>query len=259
MADRGWAMSNNVADYSYHFWKEDGRGVCSAMKNHAYFGTKTSWTMINANRLCQECNNYVTQGNDFRNVKYSLEHLNQIFLSGLEKIVPNAFNQAVDPNAPITTNEKGGGQSHIPVRFDLIDAQAMFAVAGVLHEGAEKYGENNWRLIDIEDHLNHLLTHVYAYLAGDTSDDHLSHAACRAIFALANKLDGEHTVDDYETEPSPEVYVGQIWRNKITDDIATIEDVYVFSETHCVKYEMNFVSNILSFTDFIEAFYRQKY
>lgn len=93
--------------------------------------------------------------------------------------------------APSITNEKGGSQSDIPVRFDLIDAKAMFEMAKVLDAGAKKYGENNWRLIDIKEHLNHLLMHTYAYLSGDESDEHLSHILCRATFALGVDLQGE--------------------------------------------------------------------
>ncbi len=95
----------------------------------------------------------------------------------------NDISAVVSPDAPITINERGGSQSHIPVRFDLIDGKAMFAMAAVLHEGAEKHGEGNWRLISIEDHLNHMLMHAYAYLAGDRTDEHLSHILCRATFA----------------------------------------------------------------------------
>lgn len=94
----------------------------------------------------------------------------------------------VSPNAPMTTNEKGGRQSDIPVRFDLIDGKALFEMAKVLDHGAKKYGENNWRQIDIFDHLNHLLMHTYAYLSGDTTDEHLSHILCRATFALGVEL-----------------------------------------------------------------------
>ena len=99
----------------------------------------------------------------------------------------------VHRNAPITTNDQGGSQSHIPVRFDLIDAKALFATAAVLHEGAEKYGENNWRKIPVEDHLNHLIMHAYAYLSGDRTDDHLSHIICRATFAygVEHEQDGQ--------------------------------------------------------------------
>lgn len=94
----------------------------------------------------------------------------------------------VSPDAPIITNAQGGSQSHVPVRFDLIDGKAMFEMASVLHVGAEKYGEHNWRKISVEDHLNHLIMHAYAYLSGDRTDEHLSHIMCRSMFAQAVEL-----------------------------------------------------------------------
>jgi hypothetical protein len=98
--------------------------------------------------------------------------------------VPQSTVAAVaDPHAPTVTNDQGGSQSLIPVRFDLIDAKALFEVAKVLHEGAEKYGVDNWRKIPVEDHINHNIMHAYAYLSGDRSDEHLSHMTCRSIFA----------------------------------------------------------------------------
>lgn len=90
----------------------------------------------------------------------------------------------VGPDVETTTNALGGSQSDVPVRFDLIDARSMFDLAAVLDHGAKKYGENNWRKIPINDHLNHLIMHAYAYLAGDESDEHLSHILARATFAL---------------------------------------------------------------------------
>lgn len=89
---------------------------------------------------------------------------------------------------PTIQNGLGGKQSKIPYRFDLIDGLALGKIAEVLQEGAEKYGEDNWRLIETRDHLNHLLMHTYAFLCGDNQDDHLSHIACRALFALAVEL-----------------------------------------------------------------------
>lgn len=106
----------------------------------------------------------------------------------------------VSPDAPTTTNERGGSQSDIPVRFDLIDAKALFEMAKVLDHGARKYGADNWRLIEIKDHLNHALMHIYAWLAGDRTDDHLSHALCRITFALGVSLQGE----DYQPPTKPE-------------------------------------------------------
>lgn len=91
----------------------------------------------------------------------------------------------VGPDKPIETNANGGSQSFVPVRFDLIDGKALFQMAKVLKEGADKYGVNNWRKIPVEDHLNHLIMHAYAFLAGDRSDEHLSHMMCRATFAQA--------------------------------------------------------------------------
>lgn len=74
-------------------------------------------------------------------------------------------------------------------RFDLVDAKAMFAMTEVLAKGAEKYGKDNWRKIGVDDHINHALAHLYAFLAGDTSDDHLTNALCRAMFARAVTLE----------------------------------------------------------------------
>lgn len=93
--------------------------------------------------------------------------------------------KGVGKDEPTVTNPAGGKQSKVHYRFDLLDPKAMFEMTKVLHEGAQKYGEDNWRLIDVADHLNHMLIHAYAYLAGDTSDEHLSHILCRAMFAQA--------------------------------------------------------------------------
>lgn len=101
------------------------------------------------------------------------------------------------PDAPTHTNDQGGSQSLIPVRFDLIDAKALFEVAKVLHTGAEKYGEDNWRLISIKEHINHNIMHAYAYLAGDNSDDHLSHMVCRSIFATGVSLQERNVYEDH--------------------------------------------------------------
>lgn len=105
--------------------------------------------------------------------------------------VSDKISEIVSPDAETATNERGGMQSHVPVRFDLIDGKAMFAMAAVLHEGAEKYAPGNWRLIGTRDHLNHALMHIYAYLSGDRTDEHLSHALCRITFANAVELDPE--------------------------------------------------------------------
>lgn len=93
------------------------------------------------------------------------------------------------PDAPIVTNERGAKQSAVAYRFDLIDPPALFALARVLDYGAKRYAENNWRGIPTRDHINHALIHAFGYLAGDTSDDHLSHFLCRAMMSLAAAIE----------------------------------------------------------------------
>lgn len=89
----------------------------------------------------------------------------------------------LSPDQEIVTNERGGKQSSTPYAFHLCPPEAMFSAAKTLAYGAERYGAENWRNIDIADHLNHALQHIYGYLAGDVSDQHLSHALVRLMFA----------------------------------------------------------------------------
>lgn len=84
----------------------------------------------------------------------------------------------------MVSNTNGGRQSKLDYRFDLIDTKAIFALANVLHTGEVRYGKDNWRKIDTESHLNHALSHIYAHLAGDKQDDHLSHGLCRLMMAI---------------------------------------------------------------------------
>lgn len=99
--------------------------------------------------------------------------------------------EGVGPDAPIITNAKGAKQSASPYRCDLLPASATLAVAKVFAYGAEKYGANNWRGLPLEDHLNHVLTHILAFLAGDESDEHLGHAGCRMMMALEKHIEGQ--------------------------------------------------------------------
>ena len=93
----------------------------------------------------------------------------------------------VEPDAPVVENENGGKQSDSPYGFHMIPPSAIFDAAKVLKYGAEKYGETrlnrNYTKIHSDEHINHALQHIYAYLAGDTQDDHLGHALVRMMFA----------------------------------------------------------------------------
>ena len=88
-----------------------------------------------------------------------------------------------DTQSDTWTNNKGGSQSKLTGRADLIPADVLLRIADVLASGAERHGAENWKLIDADDHLNHALTHIYSYQAGiETGEDHIIHSLCRLLF-----------------------------------------------------------------------------
>lgn len=93
------------------------------------------------------------------------------------------------PNEPeIEVNELGGKQSKLKERFDFLPPNAVSSCARTIGYGESKYGEGNWKKISILSHINHALGHLFKYLAKDKSEDHLSHAASRLLFALELEL-----------------------------------------------------------------------
>ncbi len=90
----------------------------------------------------------------------------------------------------VTTQFSTGAQRSADanaLRFDLIHPVAMLRLAETYAEGALKYGGENWeRGMPVHDLLNHLLTHVYLFLAGDRSEPHLAHAAWGAMAAIVS-------------------------------------------------------------------------
>ena len=64
------------------------------------------------------------------------------------------------------------------MRFDLITPIGLRRLAETCAEGARKYGDCNWQKgIPASQMLNHAIRHIYLWLEGDVSEDHLAHAA----------------------------------------------------------------------------------
>lgn len=93
------------------------------------------------------------------------------------------------PTDKVETNAAGGRQSESPYRAELLPPRALLRAAEVLAHGERKHPRKdtkappNWHLIPIEEHIGRAQAHLLAYMAGDTSDDHLTHALCRLLFA----------------------------------------------------------------------------
>lgn len=127
-------------------------------------------------------------------IKHNLDEQEQqiynTYVGGTVEIDPIAPLQTrldyvgVDPDAPVVQNEKGGKQSLVEGMFNEIPPLAMFELAKVMEHGAKKYGAKNWHQIEVESHVNHLLMHVFAWLAGDRQEKHLTHALARAAMAV---------------------------------------------------------------------------
>jgi len=64
------------------------------------------------------------------------------------------------------------------VRYDLITPIGLRRLAETYAEGSRKYGDYNWQKgMPASVLLNHAIRHIYLYLEGDGSEDHLAHAA----------------------------------------------------------------------------------
>lgn len=91
---------------------------------------------------------------------------------------------------PDEETPEGGVHSLVEYALDVVPA-ALLRVGTVLFRGERKrerapqlVGEENWRRISARMHVRHALVHILKWLAGDRSEDHLAHAACRLLMAI---------------------------------------------------------------------------
>lgn len=104
--------------------------------------------------------------------------------------------KGVSQNEEIITNEAGGKQAKSEYAFHLIDPEFLLAIAERMKFGEVKgYERDNWKNIDCEDHFNHMLVHYYAWLTGNTEDDHLAGMITRCMMLYATAKQNKDSKD----------------------------------------------------------------
>lgn len=69
------------------------------------------------------------------------------------------------------------GTEHADCDLSLIPPEAIRAWGRAFAEGKKKYGAHNWlKGFPQMSVINHALQHIFSYLEGDRTEDHLGHA-----------------------------------------------------------------------------------
>jgi hypothetical protein len=98
-----------------------------------------------------------------------------------------------------------GCKHEFPLRYDLLSPIAMRRIARTFGEGAVKYSDHNWRKGQpFSELVNHTLAHLFEFMSGDASEDHLAHAAWNlvALMHLEETMPemNDLKIDDYQNK-----------------------------------------------------------
>lgn len=134
------------------------------------FGSK----LLKDNPELNEGGTFIQRPFEYENETYESKELPNITFAEAER----RYKEKIPLMQEFTSGAK---RSKVMPRYDLISAEFMDRVATVWGEGCKKYGEYNWQKGGddfIRDIPNHIIGHIFAYISGDTSEDHLANIIC---------------------------------------------------------------------------------
>lgn len=112
-----------------------------------------------------------------------------------DREMPNTQEQntIMQSETEMSTNEGGGKQHKRPFRCQAIPPKAALEIGKVRYIGFNEYGysDDNYKLIDANEHLGRALRHIFLALDGQDRRNNLSHAATRLLFALEQEIENE--------------------------------------------------------------------
>lgn len=112
-----------------------------------------------------------------------------------DREIPNEQEQntTTQSETEMSTNESGGKQHKRPFRCQAIPPKAALEIGKVRYVGFNEYGysDDNYKLIDANEHLGRALRHIFLALDGEDRRNNLSHAATRLLFALEQEIENE--------------------------------------------------------------------
>lgn len=103
---------------------------------------------------------------------------------------PTSLGQVIDNG--LQCYPSGAVRSKLTTRYDLLPAAGLRRAAESMARGALRYGERNWEQgMPTSEVLNHAIAHVYLYISGDRTEDHLANASCNLLMAIAYEEQNE--------------------------------------------------------------------